>query len=358
MKKVTDVTSAFIFILPCLLTLFIPSLISSMVTEALTLCTTRIIPSLIPYLVFSQLITRTAIGEKAGKVFAPVLCPILGIKKNMCGTYITGMISGYPNGALCAGLSFSSGNCTRNEAEKIIALSNNSSFSFVCIVAGIHTLGSIKNGLILVVAQIFTTLVVAQILRLYDNEDKNINQVDNFRVKVNPSTIITKSISESCLNMLYICGYITIFYVISGVICHYLPKYYPIQFATKAIFEVSSAVCFSGIARFPLNCVLCAICIGFSGLSVMFQVCDICSRYELSPKLFIISRLLSLVILPIVTVILLLVLPREAISVFNSANAEAAYSGYFNIYYALTPLIAIIICILICSKHKSDLKSK
>ena len=321
MKKTMDVLCTLLFFLLCIWFCINAAVLAPLVREALRLCATVLVPSLFPFLFLTQFLVRTGLAEKAGTVVSFILSPLFGIPKALCGAFLSGLAGGFPNGAAAAGIAYENGRCSKTEAERTVALANNASPAFLISVAGAFSLGSVKAGFLLCAALFLTVLTNALLLRICYPQKANENVVFTPPVHASFTSSLCSSANHAVSNMLSVCGYVILFYMLSGTIGRSLLNDANIlaKFGVQALFEVSGAVTMTQSAEFPLNHVLCAAAIGFSGLSVICQVTDLCEKYGLSSRQFLFTRLTGAVLLPVFTALLLLVLPRETIAVFGYA---------------------------------------
>ena len=350
MKKAVDILSLIIFLVVCIISVLFPKHMSFYVIQSLRMCAGTVIPALFPFLVISRLLSESSVAERAGRIISPIISVLFGVDKNLCGSFLIGMFAGFPNGAISTAITYSKGNCSKDCAQRNLALCNNCSLPFLATIAGVAILGSVKYGIILIASQIMTVFITSIIIRFCF---KKSNACDRYIVKSSifekksKNNLIIKSLKDATLNMLYICGLISVFYTLSGVLCEIFKDRFDLIFITKSLFEVTSAVDMCKSVPFPLNIVLCSAAIGFSGICVILQVADICEKYKLSPKYFVISRFISAVVMPLCTVILLLLAPRDAISVFAGYDAQYYLSSYnieaITLIYAITLILVMLI---------------
>ena len=338
MKKVFDVLSVVSFALPVILFAVMPGVFSGLIREALTICAQVVIPSLFLFMIMTQLLTRTGIAEKAGRCLSFIIKPLFGVPDSLCGTVLLGLAAGFPNGAISACIVYEENLCTKEQAERAIALGNNCSAAFICAVCGSHVIGSVKGGLILLSSQFISAVIASVVLRICFGRIAGAPSKPKITAKRRFADALSESVTESCKNMLYVCGFIILFYTISSFICkaEFIGGF---EYAVKGFFEVSGAVEACRGLFFPLIYVVCSAIIGFSGLSVIFQVSNVCAAHSVSPREFIFTRIITAVIMPIVTSALLLLLPREAISVANIY----AYGYGYPVAYGYKTLIAIVL---------------
>lgn len=348
MKRFVDLLCLLIFIFLCASSVLFPGYLSKHVLNAVFICFNTVIPVLFPFIVISRILSETTLLTRAGRILGPVISFVFGVDKNLCGSFLLGLFGGFPSGAISTGIIYNKGCCSKESAERNLALCNNTSLSFISAIAGSVVLGSLKNGIILIFAQLLTIFFTSIILRIiYKTESNNI-YINNTKLSgENKRKIsIIKILKQSTLNMLYISGLITVFCSLAGVISEMCGNKFHLVYIIKSLFEVTGAVDVCKYASFPLNIVLCSISLGFSGLCVMFQISDICEEYGLSPKYFIISRIISGIFMPTFTVILLLIAPRDAISVFNDTfpvNESVVNLGAITLIYAVVLVLVMLI---------------
>lgn len=313
LKKVYDFFCILIFIITCIIIIVFPQTVSYVIKQALLMCANSIIPSLFPFMVITQVLSLSNISYKFGKILSPIMSPVLGINKNLCGAVFVGLLGGFPNGVHSVGITYNKGLCTKADAEHAVSVCNNCSFAFVYTIVGINVLGSIKNGLILYISMLICCIETSWILKfVYQKKSKNDTfyeaKAAQIKSEYSISEIICNSISESAKNLINVCGYIIVFYTLS---------WFMLGGFTRGFLEISSGILSCTLIAFPENIIIIAVLVGFSGVSVIFQVSDACIKYGFSSHKFIASRFINAVLMPVNATLIMLLIPREAISVFN-----------------------------------------
>ena len=354
MKKLYDIICLTVFVGTMIICVIFPKNLSFFVIEALDICIKNIIPSLFPLIFINQILSRTGIISNIGKYFSFAITPLFGVPKELCGAFITGLISGIPNGAHATGITYSLNLCSKTDAERCIALSNNCSIPFLLTVTGINLFGGTKNSLIFIMSQIISLILTALVLKIVFNKKNNYqNTIMTIppKSKYRFSSTVCKSIAESCTVMLNICGFIIIFYIISGLIISALNLDNISSVIIKGMLEVSSGIIGTGKIAFPLNIIICSAIIGFSGLSAIFQVTDASLKYGLSAKQYVFSRIVNGIIMPVVTALIVLVAPANTVTAFAYSRSYQYYSQTniksALILYALYTVLVILVLIII-----------
>ncbi len=359
MKKAFDLTSVSIFILLMLLATAFPARITELTKSGLKMCLNGAIPSIFVLMILSQFLTRVGITEAVGLLLSRIIMPIFGIKKELCGAFLTGIISGFPNGAHSVGLMYNKEKCTKLEAEMCLALSNNCSISFYTAIIGAKVLKSIQLGIIIAVSNLFCIIIESIILRQFnikpDNQvfSKHDTQVSNKINKI--SNDICQSITSSCTSAVYITGFITFFYVISHLFSESLKLNSTASFLLTGFFELFSGVMSIDISSIYMRVVLCSIMSGFSGLSVIFQVTEAAQRYGLSVKKFIYTRILNAFLMPPTALLLTKLIHNESHTAFNNyvyypQSEDFSVLGTAIVYaIAFTAAMIFLFCIYLVS---------
>lgn len=115
----------------------------------LDICLRAVVPSLLPFMLLSSIAVESGWGLKLGRIFSPVLRPLLGIDPAGSMCLITGLIGGYPCGARTVASAVDSGLMSKANGEKALAFSNNSGPLFIIGTAGANVYGSTRTGAML-----------------------------------------------------------------------------------------------------------------------------------------------------------------------------------------------------------------
>ena len=331
-----------------------PHKLSGIVTEALLLCTKTIIPSLFPFLILSQFFSRTGIAEKAGRCLSFLFSKPFGLDKELCGAFLTGNMFGFPNGAITAGISYSKGKCSKFSAQRAIAVSSNCSIPFVFSVIGAYTFKSVKAAFIIYLSEILSVLLMSVVLKILFKKPKNDeyyltnNCTSNNNKNDNLLSILCKSISEAGISMLNICAFISAFCVIAEILFMFFQNV-ELSSYLKGFFEITAGADKFSKLSFPGSVVIASAAIGFTGLSALFQVINVCRIYKLSANQYIASRFLCLIFMPIITSCLLMILPNKVIPVGTFTPEILITEGSFKTLFATVLLYAALLCVvMIC----------
>lgn len=292
------------------------------VKNGLVLWTNSIIPSLFPFLVVTELLTYTNFSYYLGKILNKYVKPIFNISGEGVFAIIMGNISGYPIGAKIAANFRKNNICSKEECERLLSFTNNSSPLFILGTIGISMFGNSTIGYLLLITHLLASFTVGLIFRFWKSNPKNFNQeifeksnINNFKQNIYVSQlgeIIGNSITKSINTLLLIGGFVVLFSVILSILktshllelmCNSIEPFLRIfgiseKFSPGIIsgfFEITNGLyIISNIPErtFSKNIIISSFLLGFGGLSVLLQVWSIISKTDLSIKPYIYGKIL------------------------------------------------------------------
>lgn len=324
--------------------------------EALVMCSNIVVPSLFPFFVCSNLLIALGISEYLSKGFGRFMRPVFKIGGSGALALFLGLLSGYPCGAATTCRLYSEGSLTKNEAERLLAFSNNSGPLFIISAVGIGIYHSQAVGLILYISHVAGALLTGVFLRFFaDGAERK----PHFSAA--QKTSVLTAVGDSVISIITLCGYIVFFAVILSI----LKRTFVISLFEKALLlvgvnEADSALLSSGFfeitsginASHSVNLPYVSLILSLGGLSVFLQTYSFVHKCALSVKPYIFGKLLSGGFSAICTKILLYFFPI-ATATFSPLSAEGVklFLNYFS--YSLTAFFIFLIFYLFCKTKPS-----
>ena len=260
-------------------------------SQGLRVCTEALIPSLFPFMVLSELLMDSGAPELLCRVFGKAFERVFGIRREGAAAFLLGITLGFPIGAKSALSLYQSGRISRSELEHLMCFCNGPSPAFLISAVGVSLFGSQRLGFLFYGADILAATVIGIASRVFFDHKGDIPAAiaatNEKKRQKSPGAIrsLCSAVRSSALSMLYICAFITFFSVLIGVISSYMqalgaPKI--LLSLTLGFFEMTSGVT-AASSLTPGAALLCvAAIIGWSGLSVHFQLVSLCDESELS----------------------------------------------------------------------------
>lgn len=331
--------------------------------SGLALWANSVVPSLFPFFIATELLCSTSLVNDIGRLLKPFMKPLFNVSGEGGFALIMGIISGYPTGAKIASRFWQDGTCTQEECERLLSFTNNSGPLFIIGTVGISMFGNTLIGVLLFITHVLASITVGIIFRFWkytrcsssSNFKTTSFKINNSRVNssyspvtksinshnssnsnnvslLNLGEIIGNSITNSISTILMIGGFVVLFSVVISIlkasnllellavfinpILHTLsiPEVFS-KYMITGFLEITNGI--SGIASIHLkaisiNIIITAFLLGFGGISVMLQVLSIISKTDLSPKPYVIGKLLHGIISAIYTYVFI-----NIFSVFN-----------------------------------------
>lgn len=298
------------------------------------LCGNVIIPSLFPFFVLSSLVVELGLAEYLGRLLEGVMRPLFNVSGACASAFALGFIGGYPVGAKTAISLYQNGMCTKTEAERLLAFCNNSGPAFILGVVGAGVFASSRVGVLLCLAHALASVCIGVLFRFYGagrekQSEARRGTAPRFRAP-RFTAAFTGAIKNSFLSTLNICAFVIFFTVVIQMLVTsgFLPGLAQVLGTVLAPFgmtpewarrlltglvEISSGVwTLSGEGTLSGRLTMAAFILGWAGISVHCQVLSFLGDSGLSPRTYLLGKLLHGGLAALFTAFLVRVVPLEA----------------------------------------------
>ena len=318
--------------------------------DGLTLCGNVIVPSLFPFFVLSSLVVELGMSRYLGKLLEPVMAPLFRVNGSCAAALALGFVGGYPVGARTAISLYQSGQCSRTEAERLLAFCNNSGPAFILGVVGAGVFGSGTAGLLLYAAHIAASLLVGVIFRFYKPKDgprPGHGPGAQFQTTSFPAAF-TRSVTGALQSTLNICAFILFFTVairiltlsgcltalstlLAGLLAPLGLSQVWAERLLTGLLEVSSGVSSLTEGALSGRLSMAAFMLGWAGVSVHCQVMAFLGDSGLSLRTYLTGKLLHGGLSAALVWILVRLFPLECpVSAYLAEQTEAIASLDFH----------------------------
>ncbi len=281
-----------LFVSTALFVLFLgsPDTVQRTAHESVLFCASVLIPSLFPGFVLSDLIIRFSSGrrQKSGGLFFR----IFRLPSACIRCWIIGLLSGFPAAADCTAQMVLSGEISKEDGERSLAFTNNPGIVFVLCAVGSGLFGRFSVGVYLWAVQTVTAFFIGVLTADPKRKDRTADVVISTPIPVNRA--FPKAVVSSVSSVLNICGFVVFFRVLIAVLTSAVPLN---SFRTllSGLLEITCGISF--LKEFSLTTAMLASCmLGWSGFSVHFQILNVISQAELSPKYYFSGKVLQAVL--------------------------------------------------------------
>ena len=271
-----------------------------------------ILPSLFPFFVLSTLCIRLNLLKGLDRFLGKLMGPLFHLSGSCSGAYLLGIVGGYPVGARTAIGLYESGQCTKEEAERMLSFCNNSGPAFILGVVGAGVFSSSSAGLWLYGAHVAASILVGILFRNHGYHGVTPRRAaQSVSEPVSFYAAFSEAVKSAFSATLNICAFVIFFTVVirllflSGMLkavaelLAYLLRNQGvssglIEAMLSGIIEMTSGVWSLRDAAVNLSSRLCmaAFILGWAGLSVHCQVLSFIGSSGLSPKTYFFGKLL------------------------------------------------------------------
>lgn len=299
------------------------------VKNGIVLWANNVVPSLFPFFVATELLNYTKLPYYLGKLTNKFMRPLFNVPGEGSYAFIMGIISGYPVGAKIVSKFYENKICTKSEAERMLAFTNNSGPLFIIGTIGISLFGCTQIGVILFITHILSCLTVGIIFGFISKRKLNLSH----RLSASSNTLITpkygisdlgtilsNSITSSVSTIFLIGGFIVLFSVIISILNELnvisnisiflenfnISKDYSSGIMAGLIELTNGVNSISSIhsKNISSSIIIIAFLLGFAGLSIFLQIFSIVAKNKLSMKPYFFGKILQGIIAAFYTFII------------------------------------------------------
>lgn len=254
------------------------------VRDALALCAQSVIPALFPFFVVSSLFIDLGCAAVLGRSLAPIMRRLFGVSGAGGTAFLLGIIGGYPVGGRTAGELYRSGQCEREECERLLAFCNNAGPSFILGIAGLGCFGSVRVGAWLYLIQVGAAVMVGLLFRSTSRQMGRPGKTETPRW----ADALIEAVRGGAMSMVSICAFVVFFLVILRL----FSRFTGIQHgAILGIVEMTNGIL--RLANDRRGFIWAAGLLGWGGLSVHCQTAAVLSGSGLSLKRYFIGKALQ-----------------------------------------------------------------
>lgn len=187
--------------------LLFPQAAAGGVSRGLSICGQLLIPSLFPFLVLSSFLVRSGIAAAVGRRLAPAMRVLFGLPGCAAAAIVISFCGGYPAGGTAVGELVQGGYMTRQDGKRLLRFCVNGGPAFILCGVGAGMLGSIKAGVLLLIAHILAALIVA----LLSRKSSQTGAVSLPAAKPQaPAAAFVGGVHAACEALLSMCGFVLI----------------------------------------------------------------------------------------------------------------------------------------------------
>lgn len=253
-----------------------------------------ILPGILPFVIGANVLMSLGVVKFLGIFLSPVTKFLFKLPGASGFAIGMGAISGYPMGAKIVCQMRESGELTKNEAQRLLAFSNNAGPLFILGAVAVGMFGSAPLGYLLLLGHYIGAVSLGLITRMFTR--KVPLKSDTLPVLVMDKQpfgqVLGQAVKASMETLLVIGGFIILFSVVSALITQFsfINPYMTIALASA--LEMTGGLGLLSDHELSRHISASAgVVLGFGGFSVMFQALNFIGKTDLSPALYVASKL-------------------------------------------------------------------
>lgn len=278
--------------------------ISEAVRAAMSMCAASVIPSLFPFMLASDILIRMGDIKYPAQLFGKVFNRIFGISPYGVTALILGLTCGFPIGGKICCMLYEDGLICKEECERLMCYTNNTSPAFVICTVG-SMLSDIKKGIIIYIISLAVSIISGiangKLIRM-----NSTSYTESSVKKKLPAPTLVSSITDSFGRALVMSAFIISFSLFVRIIGLFI-KNEIILCIAASLLEIGTAAsyCRTLYEAYPTVALsLLSFSVSFTGISVFMQTRIFAEEANVSMKKYLAEKFVMGVCAAIVTYVL------------------------------------------------------
>lgn len=314
--------------------------------KGIEMCLSVLVPSLFPFMAISSFMVKSGIAQALGKPFNRIMQKIFGLDGSFAPVLLLTLIGGYPVGAKGISALYESKMVSENQAKKAAMFAVCSGPGFLINFVGMSIYKNKTIGLIILVSQIISVIILGITMNMLDRKKSDYNSVSEYNAQKIPlGNAVVEAAVESAKGVLTICIFVVLFSAFCGIMDSIISDGI-FKNCILCLLEVCAAVSTSA-ENSPIEMV--AFAAGFGGICVHFQIFSALGKIKINRLSFFCVRIIQGAITALLTHLGLSLLKIETMVFSTSTVENAGTSGGTIISGAV--LVMVMLCFLYTLKN-------
>ncbi|MBR5793886.1 MAG: hypothetical protein IKY28_04370 [Anaerotignum sp.] len=299
MKKSSVVCSVLVFFLLYSLIRY-PAEMLAASAESIQIWLTKVFPSLFPFAAACSILLQIGAAEQIGHIFRPMVKLLFGLEGIAAFPFFSGILSGYPMGAKITAQLYEKRLLSPQEAQHILAFSNNPGPLFLVGTIGVGFFDMPFFGYLLLLCTFLGAVITGTLWRFRKKEKPSHRPIlSSASTEVPLTEVLSSSIADAVHTILLIGGYLILFGAFSGAlkqtsvfsllsdILFFLPfSADALQGFCSGLLEMTNGAYLLSLAPEDLRLRLSAVAflVSFGGFSILGQTFSILSAVPIHKK--------------------------------------------------------------------------
>ena len=300
MKNLAHYSLLFFVLFLFLSTICFPQTVYQGALQGLETWAYHLVPSLLPFFIIAELFISAGLVRYLGVCLEPIMRPLFRLPGEAALAVVLGFTSGFPMGALLTASLYEQQLCTKEEAGRLVAFTNNASPLFLLIAVPLTMLEQPQWGFFLLAAHYGANLILGIFLGIFSCKlhpyQTYSHQIHHQNSPASPPLtmlhfpqMLTTAIQKGLKNIFSIGGFVLFFSILLALGNRLFP--FLANFLTP-LLEMTLGSNYIAKQNLPpiLKLMLISFVIGWSGLSIQMQVLSILTPLKIPFHFYLICR--------------------------------------------------------------------
>lgn len=287
------ITVVFIFLCACML--IMPRASVDGAKNGLDYSFGILVPSLFPFMFLSHFAVEYGISQKLAPILRNITEKLFYLPGEAGVTILLSFIGGFPVGASGINALVKQDKITQNQAKRMLCFCVNSGPAFMISVIGVQLYDNVLLGVVLLISQILASTAVGIITGIIARKNEPIQRSIGLAGASHNdfATSFIASCTAACKATVNLCALVILFSTFSGIITNGfgLSEDSAIYSIVNSLLEVTAGCNALADDRAPLFMV--AMAVGWSGISVHFQIFSAANNVRVNKINFWLFRLIN-----------------------------------------------------------------
>lgn len=318
-----------------------------------------VFPSLLPFFIGAEIMISIGVVDFMSVLLSPIMRPLFGCSGNSSFVWAMSAVSGYPTSARLVSSLIGQKKIDHTEAQRILSFTSTSGPLFMLGAIGIGMLNSPKAGKIIAISHYLSAFIIGLFFKYYGRHSKHstnppkgddyilqdaLDSMSTARQRDNRSfgQILSDSIISSFQTLTIVGGFLILFsalihLLVNSSLMGSLSSDNIVVGVLSGMIEMTTGSAIISQSSSSIGAKITGICfiIGWSGLSVHFQVISLVNRTNISIGLYLVTKLLHGIISAVIGWSIAKLVYVGDITTFNPIGQDNFLSFNFITRYSL-----------------------
>lgn len=307
MKKYSNLIIVMVSFIILILIFLNKTLVSDTIISSFYIWFNTLVPSMFPMFVLSDILINYHFIDYIPKGIIWLIGRLFNISDAGVLVLLLSLISGFPTNAINIKSAYDMHLLSKDECEHLLLFNHFANPLFVLQTIGIFYLNNNHYGIIILTSHILSNIIIGVLFRRKNNPTK-CNYISSYEKSQSFGNVLSSSIKKSINMLLMISGTVTLFLILSTLICNIFNLNDYLSVMVKGILEMTMGL--SSLAKLSIDgiykVIFSVMFISFGGLSIHLQIVSVLDE-DISYRNYFIGRIYQVIISSLIAFFIMII---------------------------------------------------